>query len=167
LDRTEKIIVSAVVAALMIAGAGLFLFSLAEPKLKADADNTKCVSNLKMLGLAMLLYANDNQMWLPDSNGAAGLNQTVQYGGNAQIFFCPATKSQYLYQGGIFLPACDSPSSTPLIWEPNFPHDGKKNVVFLDGHCEGVSPAEWGSVSPNTKKAVKLSKQRAGSGGSK
>jgi prepilin-type N-terminal cleavage/methylation domain-containing protein/prepilin-type processing-associated H-X9-DG protein len=58
----ELLVVIAIIAVLI----GLLLPTL--NKAREQSNRTKCVANLRTLGQAMLLYANDSRDWLPNGN---------------------------------------------------------------------------------------------------
>jgi len=81
------LVVSIVLIALY---AALFLPSLAQAKTKAQTIN--CVNNLKQLGLAVRLYAGDNEDKYP--SGTNWCNTLTSYVGSTRIYQCPEDKAQ-------------------------------------------------------------------------
>jgi len=63
---------------------------------RAKARQTQCLSNVKQIGLALMMYAQDNDECYPQVNHTAGYDwwQPLQvYVKNAQMFRTPAYKA--------------------------------------------------------------------------
>ncbi len=113
-----------------------------------------CASNLRQIGQAMLLYANDNGSKYPDhiedllveeiapvafvcpstNDTASAAGPTTQA---TQANFVTPGHCSYIYLGKGFTTAASA--ETILAYEPLKNHDGDgSNVLFGDGHVEFV-----------------------------
>jgi prepilin-type N-terminal cleavage/methylation domain-containing protein/prepilin-type processing-associated H-X9-DG protein len=64
-------------------------------KAREQARKTSCLSNLKQIGLACMMYAQDNDGWLPRDNHVCNpkrrfVAQTQPYMKNMSVYYCPS-----------------------------------------------------------------------------
>jgi len=130
-------------------------------KAQASADSTTCISNVKQLGLATLMYCQDYDNSMPPaSRWAQGL---LPYAKNEWLFTCPTLRKNNEQGGYAFdtrldaakMTAIPDPRSTVMYFEsvtkqigttdpqtsllmkPR--HDDKISVGYVDGHAQGIT----------------------------
>ena len=120
---------------------------------REKANQVKCASNMRQLGMCMILFANDHKGKYPDNLGSL-----MDEGVAPEVFLCPSeqapqgswknlpadqqrqwvnTNSQYIYVGkGLNMSV--NPE-TPVLYEDPQHHAGEgANVLFADGHVEFI-----------------------------
>jgi prepilin-type processing-associated H-X9-DG protein len=123
------------------------------------AQRVRCASNLRQIGQALTLYANDHGGRLPDTLGQLFLHLKGDL--TAEVLVCPAGNAEkapgateheqaahlhdfrycsYVYHGrGLTMPL---PADRPIMAEPLVNHDDEgMNILFGDGRVEWMTPA--------------------------
>ncbi len=123
-------------------------------KAKQASKGVKCINNLKQLGVALMMYINDNDGRFPDP-GIAGLNRIYKEGyiQSPQVFVCQSSKNipavkghsltprnvSYIYLGSYApITKIKYPSSTPIMFDKPGNHNNYINVLFVDGHVQRI-----------------------------
>jgi prepilin-type processing-associated H-X9-DG protein len=122
-------------------------------------DRSICMSNVRQIGQAIQMYANENQGRFPDNLEQLLLTQDI----TPEVFTCPGTDidradgktpqeqarhlhdhCSYVYHGkGLTTAAPAGAATRPVLCEPLMNHkvDGM-NVLYADGHAEFLNPVE-------------------------
>jgi len=168
---TPVAIACAVIVAFMLLS-GPILAAILFPvfaRAREKARESACMSNVKVLGLAHLMYAQDHDEVLVDAREWP--QDIMPYIKNEQVFVCPADeRASRQRSGGLELSytmnamvsgrrlaMVRSPAQTGLLWDGTevmsrgdpaveFRHNEGANVGFVDGHVKWTHDGAWSSV---------------------
>ncbi|HEY8665921.1 MAG TPA: H-X9-DG-CTERM domain-containing protein [Tepidisphaeraceae bacterium] len=131
-----------------------------KPRVYYTPNWAKCGSNLRQIGQAMMLYANEHHGKYPDM-----IEELLDEDFGAEILVCPSTNDtkaigattqaiaanvatpghlSYIYLGKGFTSQCLP--NTVLCYEPVTNHGDGSNVLFGDGHVEFMSAAQMKKI---------------------
>jgi prepilin-type N-terminal cleavage/methylation domain-containing protein/prepilin-type processing-associated H-X9-DG protein len=148
----ELLVVVGIIAILM----GILLATLS--RVQEKSRRTACISNLRQLGVAMILYSNENRGYLPNGNPALtwddypGTNAVMVHFNSVyvkapKVFNCPADR--------------DPPPLKILTADPNLPESARISYVFYSMYWapeygpllvkfRGQAPLAWDLDGGNT-----------------
>ncbi|MBV9471072.1 MAG: hypothetical protein JO316_08005 [Abitibacteriaceae bacterium] len=122
---------------------------------RANAINGASMDNLRELGAALKNYIEDNDDTLPPMKDAATAKAALKPYGSESVFVHPATKEAYRPNPVLSikkLAHITNPAAMVAFFEANATPDGRRALLFLDGHVKRIKEAEW----PQVKRASKI-----------
>ena len=112
-----------------------------------DASSEASLNNLKQIGLGMIQYVQDYDEKLPPMKSAAVAKAAIYpYVKSDAVFRQPRTHEPYLPNTSLShrtLASFNDPSGMVTYYEASPAPDGKRAVLFLDGHVKRVDSTEW------------------------
>jgi hypothetical protein len=98
------------------------------------ATTLACQANLRTIGQNLQMYAISNDEF-PGSQ-----EELVRWGGSTRLFRCPDPNGgTYVYVPGL---GRGAPATSVVVYEPNAVHDGRCNVLFLNGQIAALVPEQ-------------------------
>ena len=133
-------------------GLGIMMPALA--RVRQQAQGVVSMTNLKQIGLASIMYADDYDGILPSN-----FEQMNKYIGNTKILESPLKPKgfsgpSYIYVGGRSIKDSKSPEQDILAYENTEYCGDIITTLFLDGHVEKVPKARFLSLIKGTYEAL-------------
>lgn len=138
---------------------------------RSQHPRVKCSSNMRQIGLAIVMYANEHGGAFPENLHEILEKEDI----TAEVFVCPSSNDtravgpttravldefdtpghcSYIYLGKGLDDKCDP--QTPVLYEPPSIHHGGMNVLFADGHVEYFSGTDAPTILNATAVRSKL-----------
>lgn len=117
---------------------------------KQDAERIACVNNLKQLGLAMRIWANDNGDKYPTS--VVVMSNELS---SVKVLICPSDKGGQAHASLPWSEFQDNMTSYQYLAQPDDERDPQcvvakcpihNNYLFADGSVQQINPANWQEV---------------------
>lgn len=110
---------------------------------RSQALNTACMVQLKQIGLAVILYANDHGDRFPAQLADLTKSEHVEPELllKPELLRCPVCGEAYIYRGAGLKTAQAGPHIILAHDSPDCHGEAKRNVLFADGHVENMM--EW------------------------
>ena len=113
------------------------------------------VKNLKQLGTALMMYAQDYDERLPPMKDYAKTQKVLlPYVKDMSVFINPVTKEPYRENpalSGALMAKIDLPAETIVFYEAEAAKDGTRGVYFLDGHVKRIKESDWPALKAKNK----------------
>lgn len=114
---------------------------------RTSAFNTSSLSNLKQIGLAVMMYCQDYDEKLPPLRDPTEAKRLLYpYVRNDDVFLHPSSNKPYLPNRAAsrkILGNIKRPAELILFYEPDLAPDRTRGVVFADGHVKRLNETEW------------------------
>lgn len=109
-------------------------YTTAMVRTQDKATAVSCQMNLRSIGQNLQMYAISNEGF------PASQQELVDFCGDTRLFRCPDPNgADYIYIPG---QRGDMPGTNVLVYEPKPAHNGKCNVLLLNGQTATLTPEE-------------------------
>ena len=113
-------------------------------KAREKAETISCISNMKQIGLGIIIFADDNKDILPKTDDCK--EKIFEYVGDEKCFHCPASASSgdsyRFFVNGEKLSNIKKTSATIIAVCTSTHSNNTVNVLFADGHVASFKKAE-------------------------
>jgi prepilin-type processing-associated H-X9-DG protein len=149
--KTKKLLRPFLIVAATVGVLGVVLIP-ALFRAREEARKSACLGNLKQIGLAMAIYANDH-----DDNYPPTLNDLMpKYLTDEGLFHCPSDRSDkpsYLYVPGF---TAKDRAMAMVVIERGGIHAHGRHVLFVDGHVWFRREADFQDLWTKQREEFKL-----------
>ena len=115
-----------------------------------------CTTNLKLLTMGMLIWAEEHEGELPEA--LEWEEKVNQYIDEDKAFSCPSCKKHYIYLGNGQKKNTYKELSKVIVFICEGDHMGKTNVAFLDGHIDLLDTEEVNAAVEEANGSLPLMK---------
>ncbi len=127
---------------------GILTIALTQNSPRQDAENIICLSNMKHLGLGILMYSQDYDATLPPLSDVSNFQKVMlPYVKKKEFFLCPASKKPYVLNRkfiasyipkpySLSLASIPTPAKTVIMYDAKPHADKSVCVTYLDGHAK-------------------------------
>ncbi len=121
----------------------------------ASSPTTLSSTNLRQIGDAVMMYAQDSDEVLPPMKSYAKFKEALKpYIKNEKAFINPVSQTPYVLNEILSqhkLAHLLKPVEMAVIYEAEPAPDGTRGVLFLDGHVLRADDAEWALIKKRSK----------------
>ncbi len=146
---TVLLVIVGIIVLLFVVGAALLFPAISKAREKAKAIS--CCSNMKQIGLAIRMFADDHNDKLPKADNCK--EKIFEYVGDEKTFHCASSKtsgdSYRFFVNGKNSMSIMKPSETIMAVCTNTHSNNTVNVLFVDGHVQTCKKADVDAAIQN------------------
>lgn len=115
-----------------------------------DKAGENSLKNLRQIGVALMAYVSERRVLPALTDAKSAKEELLLYVRNKDVFTQPGNQKPYTPNAALSgkkMTDFDKPDKTWIFSEPAAGSDGTRAVLFLDGHAERVTDAQWSKIS--------------------